>query len=62
MNPYGKHSLDDLDESWYRYLKADREERKAMCEDMQAADGIACAIGFVIIIGGLIVALCKGWI
>ena len=52
----------DLDDTWYRYLKADRAERKKMCEDALAAEAIVCFFGMVAIVVFLIVALCKGWI
>ena len=61
-NPYGKHSFDDLDESWYRYLKSNKEERKEMCEDALAVEGF---VYFVFLVAGVvlaIIALCKGWI
>lgn len=62
VNPDGTHSFHDLDDTWYRYLKADRKERKQMCEDALAIEGIVCFFGFIAIIAGVIYALCKGLI
>lgn len=62
MNPDGRHGFYDLDESWYRYMKADREEKREMCEDALVVEGVVCFFGFIGIVGFLIVALCKGWI
>jgi hypothetical protein len=62
VNPDGTHSFHDLDDTWYRYLKADRKERKQMCEEALAIEGIVYFFGFVVVIVGAIYALCKGWI
>ena len=51
-----------LDESWYRYMKADREERKQMCQDNLDAMAVVALIFFFGLIGGAIYALCKGWV
>jgi len=51
-----------LDESWYRYMKADRKERKEMCEDCLDAMAVVALIFFVGIIGFFIYALCEGWL
>lgn len=59
-NPYGKHSFYDLDESWYRYMMADREERKQMCKDILDADDFVLGIGVVVLVVLGIVALCCG--
>ena len=59
-NPYGKHSFYDLDESWYRYMKADREERKQMCQDALDCEVLVLGVGVVIGIVAGIVALCYG--
>ena len=61
-NPYGKHSFYDLDESWYRYLAADRKTRQRMCEEMIETEALVLGVAVVagIILG--IVALCNGWI
>ena len=59
-NPDGTRSFYDLDDTWYRYLKADRKERKQMCEDALAVEAV---IGFMVMVAiavGLVVALCKG--
>ena len=60
--PDRRHTMYDLDESWLRYMKADREERKKMCEDFLAADAIAYLVCFVALAIGGVIALCKGWI
>lgn len=62
VNPDGTHSLYDLDDTWYRYLNANRDERKKMCDDALAAEGIVYFLGFLAVLGGVIYALCKGWI
>ena len=62
MNPDGTHSFYDLDDTWYRYLKSDRAGRKQMCEDTLAVEGVVYFVGLVAILGGIIYALCKGWI
>ena len=59
-NPYGKHSFYDLDESWYRYMKADREERRQMCQDALDCEALVLGVGVVIGIVAGIVALCYG--
>lgn len=59
-NAYGRHSFYDLDESWYRYMKADREERKKMCESCIEVEAIVVGIGAVLFVIGGIIALCKG--
>ena len=61
-NPDGTHSFYDLDDSWYRYLKSDREGRKQMCNDVIAAEGCVCAIALVGAIIFLVVAVYRGWI
>ena len=50
-NAYGKPSLDDLDESWHRYLAADREEQKKMNKDMVTYEAMGCGC-LVVIVGG----------
>ena len=62
INPDGTHSFHDLDDTCYRYLKADRKERTQMCEDALAIEGIVYFIGLVVVLCGLIYVLCKGWI
>lgn len=62
MYPDRKHSMLELDDTWLRYMKADREERKKMCEDLLVGEAIAYLFGFVALAIGVIVALCKGWI
>ena len=52
----------DLDETWLEYMKADREKRKQMCQDILDCSAVAYGIGFIGIVGFLIYALCKGWI
>lgn len=59
-NPYGKHSFYDLDESWYRYLKSDREGRKQMCEECLETEAFVLGVFVVLFIVGGIVALCYG--
>lgn len=59
-NPYGRHSFYDLDESWYRYMMADREERKKMCQDCIDTEALVLGIAAVLAIVGGIVALCYG--
>lgn len=61
-NPYGKHSFDDLDGTWYRYLKEDSDGRRKMCEDALAAEATVMLLAFVGAIIALIVALVKGWL
>lgn len=61
-NAYGKHSFYDLDESWYRYMAADRKTRQRMCESMIETENIVLGVGVVIGLVVGIVALCKGWI
>ena len=46
-NAYGKPSFYDLDESWYRYLAADRKERKRMCEKVLETE--ALVLGLVVL-------------
>ena len=58
----GTHSMLDLDDTWLRYMKADRTERKRICQEMLDCEAVACGIAFVGIVGFLIYALCKGWI
>ena len=62
INPDGTHSFYDLDDTWYEYLKSDKAQRKQMCEDALAAEGIVFSVGLVGVIVFLITALCKGWI
>ena len=62
VNPDRTHSFYDLDDTWHRYLKSDRDGRKQMCEEALEVEGIVYFIGFVAIIAGVIYALCKGWI
>ena len=57
VNPDGTHSFFDLDDTWYRYLKADRQERKQMCEDALAVEGVVYFIGLVLVLAGTIYAL-----
>ena len=61
-NPYGKHSFYDLDESWYRYMAADRKTRKRMCETMLETESMV--LGVIVVVGLVfgIIALSKGWI
>ena len=59
-NPYGKHSFYDLDESWYRYMMADREERKKMCKDCLDTEACVLGIAVVLFIVAGIAALCCG--
>ena len=61
-NPDGTHSMLDLDETWLEYMKADREKRKQMCQDILDCTAVAYGIGFIGVVGFLIYALCKGWI
>lgn len=61
-NPYGKHSFDDLDGTWHRYLKEDSHGRRKISEDALVAEAIVMALAFVGAIVGLIVALIKGCI
>ena len=61
-NAYGRPSFYDLDESWYRYMMADREERKKMCQDCLDTEALVLGFCVVVAIIGGIVALCKGWI
>lgn len=61
-NSYGKHSFYDLDESWYRYMAADRKTRKQMCEEMLECEALVLGVGAIVGIIVGIVALCKGWI
>ena len=61
-NPYGKHSFYDLDESWYRYMAADRKTRQRMCEETIEIENIVLGVAVVVGIVFGIVALCKGWI
>ncbi len=51
-----------LDESWYRYMKADRKERKKMCEDNLEVINIVYGIGIICVVFGVILVLCKGWV
>ena len=59
-NPDGTFSMLDLDNTWLRYMKADKEERKQMCEEMLAIEGIVFGIGLLVVFGGIIWALCSG--
>lgn len=61
-NAYGRHSFYDLDESWYRYMMADREERKQMCKDCLDTEVLVLGIFAVVAIIGGILALANGWI
>lgn len=61
-NSHGRPAFTELDTSWYQYMKADRSERKEMCEDMIAAEALAIGVFAVIGVIGLIIALVKGWI
>lgn len=57
-----KFSFYDLDESWYRFMAADRKTRREMCETVWEIDAMltaVCMIGGVVL---AIIALCKGWI
>lgn len=60
-NAHGRPSFYDLDESWYRYMKADRKERIKMCEEALNTEalvlGIFAVIGVVLGILGLV----RGW-
>ena len=49
-----------LDESWYRYMKADRKERKEMCQDCLDTINIVFGIGLICVVVAGIVILCKG--
>ena len=55
-----RHSFYDLDDTWLEYLKADREERKKMCEDGLNIMAIVYSIVMFFIIGLAIYALCTG--
>ena len=55
-------SFYDLDESWYRYLREDNEGRREQCDDMMEILSIVYGMFFILLIGGIIFALCKGWI
>lgn len=55
-------SFYDLDESWYRFIKADRKERKEMCQETLDCMAIVYLVGLIALIGGAIYALCKGWV
>ena len=59
-NAYGKPSFYDLDESWYRYMMADREERKQMCRDCLDTEAFVLGIGVIIFIVSGIAALWYG--
>lgn len=62
VNPDGTHSFYDLDDTWYKYLKSNKAQRRQMCEDALAVEGVVFTIGLVGVLGFLVVALCKGWI
>jgi len=62
VNPDRTHSFYDLDDTWYRYLKADRKERKKMCEQALWVEGFVYFFGLIAVLIGVIYALCKGWI
>ena len=58
-NAYGSPSFDDLDESWHRYLAADKVERKKMHEDAVTHEAMGCGcllfIALVVfVIGGFL--------
>jgi hypothetical protein len=61
-NPEGTHSFYDLDDTWYKYLKADKEGRRKMCDEVLEAEAICYGLGMLAVLIGIIVALCKGWI
>ena len=60
-NAHGRPSFYDLDESWYRYMKADRKERIKMCEEAWNTEafvlGIFAVVGVVLAITGLVIGL-----
>ena len=58
----GRHSFYDLDDSWYRYMAADRKTRQRMCEEMVEMESIVIGIAVAVLIVVGIVALYKGWI
>lgn len=57
-NAYGKPSLYDLDESWLRYMAADRKERKRMCEEALETEALVLGIALIGFIGFLILGAC----
>jgi hypothetical protein len=61
-NAYGKPSFGDMDESWYRYMKADHEERNKMCDEVIDAEVVVLSIVAVFAVIGVIIALAKGWV
>lgn len=61
-NPYGRPSFYDLDTTWYEYMKADRKERKQMCEDAIHIEALVVGLCFLVVVVLVIVALCKGWV
>lgn len=60
VNQDDTFSMLDLDYTWLKYMKSDKAERRQMCEDFLAIEGIVYGIGLLVMLGVIIWALCSG--
>lgn len=57
----GRHSFYDLDSSWLEYMAADPKKRREICRQHLEAEAVTAFVGFVIVVGVLVLALVKGY-
>ena len=57
-----KYSMFDLDYWALEYLSREGKGRREMARNIRDIQAIGIAVGFVVVLGGIIVALVKGWI